>query len=144
VGRFGERLGSHVAMSPSFDDDADAGESPAAQMSAQLRSWQAKLEPSRLEWLERFIEETLGGIAEERIRAVALDLVSHAQTPVSTRDPKDPNTLIARFAVSRQTIYKWQDAARALLYDALKEQDECEIDMSVIKIVKRGRNERRN
>ena len=129
VGRHGERLGSHAATWREPESDRSEPMSAESHLAAL---WQARVAPSRLEWLEHFVVLTFAQITDERMRAVALDLVSHTPMPVSSNDPKDPNTLTGRFGVTRYVIYRWQAAARALLYDALEAQDECEIDMSFL------------
>ena len=129
VGRGGSRLGSHAAAQAISESDADEGASTDA---AAAVAWRARVEPSLLEWLEPFIERTMGEIEDGDIRAIGLDLFSLNPTPVSSSDPKDPNTLTGRFGVSRSTIYRWQDAARWTLYAALDGQDEREIDLSFL------------
>jgi len=71
-------------------------------------------------------------IADDDIRAIGLDLFSENPTRVSSSDPKDPNTLTGRFGVSRFAIYRWQDAARSVLYDALDRQNERDVDLSFL------------
>ncbi len=125
VGRGGFRIGS-----PAEDETIDPAPSPEA---AGAIGWRARVEPSHLEWLEAFIERTMNEIADDDIRAIGLDLFSEHPTPVSSSDPKDQNTLTGRFGVSRHTIYRWQDAARWRLYDALDRQGERDIDLSFLK-----------
>ena len=71
-------------------------------------------------------------IADDDIRAIGLDLFSEHPMPVSSSNPNDPHTLTRRFGVNRTTIYRWQNAARSLLYDALDRQGERHIDLSFL------------
>ncbi|HEY4303506.1 MAG TPA: hypothetical protein VGM82_03520 [Gemmatimonadaceae bacterium] len=125
VGRGGTRLGSHAAAQAEADEDAMSDAQAAT-------AWRARIEPSHFEWLEDFIARTMAEIADDDIRAIGFDLFSVHPTQVSSADPKDPNTLTGRFGVSRKTIYRWQDAARSVLYDALDEQNEHDIDLSFL------------
>jgi hypothetical protein len=125
VGRGGSRLGSHAAHSQN-DEDVDAIDSGAAD------AWRARIESSQLEWLEPLIEVAISEIADDDIRAIGFDLFSDNPTAVSSSNPRDPNTLTGRFGVHRDTIYKWRDAARAAIYDALEQQNERDIDLSFL------------
>lgn len=129
VGRGGSRLGSHAATHATSESTVDEGES--AEQGAAI-AWRARVEPSHLEWLESFIERTMNEIADDDIRAIGLDLFSENPLPVSSSNPKDPNTLTGRFGVNRYTIYRWQNAARSVVYDALDRQDERDIDLSFL------------
>lgn len=96
--------------------------------------YQGNVRGSDLEWLEGFIRRTFAKIPDERRREVAFDLFSAHRTPVSSENPNDPNTLVGRYKVRRQTIYGWQRAARALLWAALESQNERpDFEMSRLK-----------
>ena len=94
--------------------------------------------PDRLEWLEGFIERTIARIPKPRLRAVAADLFSHSPTQVSSKDPKDPDTLAGRLGVNPSTIHRLQDQARAVLRAALEAQNECEVDTSSLKAARKA------
>lgn len=105
--------------------DRETGEEIDAFDAAGIATgpWQGKVEPSELQWLEDFIRRTFAKIPDERIRKVALDMLSDQPVPVSSEDPA-VETLEHRFGVKRFTIYRWQRSARALLRAALKRQNE--------------------
>jgi hypothetical protein len=130
VGRGGSRLGSHASTHAGAEHDLAEGHSADQGIAA---AWRARVEPDNLEWLEAFIERTISKIADPDIRAVGFDLFSENPTQVSSSLANDPNTLTGRFGVNRTTIYRWQDAARRVLYDALNRQNERDIDLSFLR-----------
>ena len=130
VGRREQRLESRVDGTP---EDWESEIEPARSI-----PWQGCVMPDRLEWLEGFIERTIARIPKPRLRAVAADLFSHSPTPVSGKDPKDPNTLAGRLGVNPSTIHRLQDQARAILRAALEAQNECEVDIQSLKTARKA------
>jgi hypothetical protein len=123
VGRRGERLRPRADTTPEERDrDDPIGTIP----------WHGCVAPSKLEWLEGFLERTAAAIPTEPLRAIARDLLSHDPLPVANKDPRDPKTLVGRFNLARSTIYELKRAARAILFAALQRQRECEIDISFL------------
>jgi DNA-directed RNA polymerase specialized sigma24 family protein len=115
--------------------DSETGEEidPIDAAGVTTGPWQGSVPSSRLEWLEAFIRRTFAKISDERIRAIAFDMLSDNPTPVSSNDPAETNTLTRRFGVDRFKIYRWQRSARAVLRAALESQNEVEIDISWLK-----------
>ncbi|HEY4304673.1 MAG TPA: hypothetical protein VGM82_09410 [Gemmatimonadaceae bacterium] len=132
VGRTGFRAGPRMETDVMDRRSQDEGDDDAWAESESARTWRARVEPSDLEWLESFIERTMNKIPYDDVRAIALDLFSEKPSAVSSTTPNDPKTLTGRFGVNRATIYRWQNTARCMLYDALDRQDERDIDLSFL------------
>src|SRR5437773_8501039 len=131
VGRRGERRPPRAEVIT----DTETGQEidPIEAAGVTKAPWHGSVPSSQLEWLEAFIRRTFATISDERIRAIGFDMFSDNPTPVSSKNPKDANTLTHRFGVDRYRIYRWQRYARAVLYAALGSQNEVEIDIGWLK-----------
>ena len=121
IGRRGERRPERAEnlIEPDTGEEIDALDAAGVTGGP----WQGKVEGSDLEWLEQFIRRTFATIRDDRIRDVALDLLSHEPTPVSSEDPAI-DTWERRLGVKRFTIYRWRRSATAILKNALERQNE--------------------
>ena len=106
--------------------DPESGElhDPVDGPDAQPAPWHGRVAPDLVEWLEAFITRTVATIRDDRIRQVALDLFSAEPTKID-----GTGGLAERYGVTRDTIIRWRDAARAKVLAALSTQNEREIDV---------------
>lgn len=127
-GRRGEKLrGKRVE--PTTDEETGDVFDPAEETDGQSAPWHARVEKSKLPWLESFIRKTAAQIADPVIRHVAEDQFGDNPSPISAgksaggKPPLTEQLGLSRFQVSRAL-----KNAKARLAAALMTQRENEIE----------------
>lgn len=127
-GRRGEKLrGKRVE--PTTDEETGEVFDPAEETDGQSAPWHARVEPSKVPWLENFIRKTAGEISDPIIRHVAEDQFGNDPSPISAgksaggKPPLTEQLGLSRFQVSRAL-----KSAKARLAAALMAQKEKEIE----------------
>jgi transposase-like protein len=129
VGRRRRRLGRIVEMT---SDDRRTGGDPIANAETDSIPWHGRVAPTELERLEPLVENALGQIADERVRAVGLAMLHGRTGGGAGDDSNDTETLARKYGVSPSTICQWRRRARAVANAAIRRQKDWAMDTSFL------------
>jgi hypothetical protein len=127
-GRRGEKLRG-TRVEPTVDEETGEVFDPAEETDGQSAPWHARVEKSKLPWLENFIRRTAAEISDPVIRHVAEDQFGDDPSPISagkSMGGKPP--LTEQLGLSRFQISRALKNAKARLAAALMTQRENEIE----------------
>lgn len=128
AGRRGER---REPPRPTSGTDADEEpDDPTERLDALTAPWHGRVAADNLEWLESFVRRTMACVREERIREIGLDQFCGDPSPISGAGKPGRTPLTERYAASRYQIMRWRNAALVRLLEALRRQNERDIDVS--------------
>lgn len=128
VGRRGERLDPPRLEATADPDDEPTD--PTERKDVLLAPWHGHINADNLTWLEAFIRRTMACIRDDRIREIGLDQFCGDPSPISGAGATGRTPLTDRYGVKRFTIMRWRNAALVKLLEALRSQDERDIDVS--------------
>lgn len=122
-GRTGARRDPPTTSLSHSADGADVQHQEADVPSDSHIAWHGTLRPDMEQWLVDFIARQFATCGDERLRQVALD-------QFLGRPPSTLKTLGARVGLSRFQIMRLVKRAQLLLLEALRRQNERELDLS--------------
>lgn len=127
-GRRGEKLRGKRVEATTNDETGEVFD-PAEETDGQSAPWHARVEPSKVPWLENFIRKTAGEISDPIIRHVAEDQFGDDPSPISAgKSGGGKSPLTEQLGLSRFQVSRALKSAKARLAAALMTQKEQEIE----------------